>query len=183
MVDPGLNVYIGTTGTGKTHKAIRDAIELAGQKRLGVLVIDSRGAENLREIPEFRPGLELYETVYHKGGIARVVPKDEIEFDAIMGVVDRTGRVILMIDEVAAWATSKTLQNLCRVWRHKQVSIFLTTQKIGRDIEQTILACDPQLYLFRVTNPRTLEWCERWHRVTEQRLRALKVGEYYKVTF
>jgi DNA helicase HerA-like ATPase len=183
MIPDGLHVYIGTTGSGKTHKAIRDAIELAGTKRLGVLVIDSRGANNLREIQELRPGKELWEQVWNYGSIRRVVPRDETEFDEIIRRVDQTGQLILVIDECAPWANNKTFHNLCRVWRHRNVTLFITTQKIGRDIEQTILACDPTMYVFRLTNPRSLEWVERWHRIPENELRQLEVGQYFMVSF
>jgi hypothetical protein len=91
--------------------------------------------------------------------------------------------LILVIDECAPWANNKTFHNLCRVWRHRNVTLFITTQKIGRDIEQTILACDPTMYVFRLTNPRSLEWVERWHRIPENELRQLEVGQYFMVSF
>lgn len=183
MISDGLHVYIGTTGTGKTHKAIRDAIELAGVKRQGVLVIDSRGADNLTEIKEYRYGRELLEDCWNYGKICRVVPRNDEDFEQIISQVDKTGNIIILIDECAPWASNRTFQNLCRVWRHRKISMFLTTQKVGRDIEQTVLACDPRLYIFRLTNPRSIEWVERWHRLTEQQVRALKVGEHFEVGF
>lgn len=188
MISPGLHVYIGTTGSGKTYKAIRDAIAHAGETARGVLVIDSRGEGNadggcLKPIPEMRPTGDLWQAVYAYGQVARVVPRDEAEFDNIIQVVDRTGQLVVLIDEVSPWATNKTLQALCRVWRHRKVSLFITTQKIGRDLEQSILACDPKLYLFRLTAPRSLEWVERWHRIPPEAVKALPVGSYYLRTF
>lgn len=182
-VSPGLHVYIGTTGTGKTHKAIRDAITLAGSLRQGVLVIDSGGAENLREIPEaMNPnvfGGRTIQSVFASGSIIRMVPKGEADFGEAIRRVDRYGNCVLFIDECAHWAYHADFLRLCRVWRHRKISLFLTTQKVGRDLEQTVLACDPTLYVFRCTASRTKEYFERWYGLKPDALKALKVGEHY----
>lgn len=183
QIEDGIHVYIGTTGTGKTHLAIRHAIELARSKSLGVLVIDSRGAQNLKEIPLYREGKDLYSDLFNYGKIVRVVPENADEFDRIMKTLDRVGNAVVLIDEVSEWATNLTFNKLCRVWRHRTISFFITTQKIGRDVEQTVLACDPNIYIFRLTNPRSLEWVERWHRLSEAQIKALQVGQYYRARF
>lgn len=190
MIREGLHVYIGTTGTGKTHKAIRDAAALAASRSIegvpphssGLLVVDSRGANNLRDIPE-HDAKRAIRIVYGQRGIARVVPKDRADFDSLIIEADKRGGAVILIDEISAWATSVPFINLCRVWRHRRTSLFLTTQKVGRDIEQGVLACDPVLYVFRCTSPATLEWLERWHRLPPERFKALGVGEFYTLSF
>lgn len=173
----GLHVYIGTTGTGKTHKAIRDAITLARQRGVGVLVIDSRGAENLKDIPEYRVDMDLAHAVW-QGKVCRVVPADKEEFNRLMMAVDKVGQCVVLIDECATWATDKTFLALCRVWRHRKVSLFLTTQKVGFDLQQSVLACDPVLWIFRTTAPTTIDWLERWHGIDPNVLRNMGVGEF-----
>lgn len=184
----GLHVYIGTTGTGKTHKAIRDALALSQELKRGLLVIDSRGAENLKEIPSFGvfPGslqknLPLFDHVYSQGKVARVVPNNQEEFDLLMKAADRIGNFVIMIDEISSWAANTTFQDLCRVWRHRKISFFLTTQKVGRDVQQTVLACDPTIWAFRVTNPTSLEWFEKYAHVAPETLKGLQVGQFLEI--
>jgi hypothetical protein len=177
----GIHVYIGAPGSGKTHKAIRDAYSLAKREGLGVLVIDSRGAKNLVEIPETKPP-ELYRKLW-AGEMVRRIPYDQEEFDSIIAEVDARGHCAVLIDEVSEWATNRSMKRLLRVWRHRKVSVFLTSQMIGRDIEQAVQACNPVLYLFRCTAPTTLEWVEKWHRLPQESLRALPVGAFYPVQF
>lgn len=189
LVREGLSVYIGTTGTGKTHKALRDALSLAAVKRQGLLIIDSRGAENLATLELSKINSNWRERLYHEGRIIRIVPETESDFEVAIKTVEKNGNCILFIDEVSTWASNPNLQNLCRVWRHRKVSIFLTTQKIGMDIQQGILACDPVLFVFRTTAPTSLEWLEKWHRIPADTLRNLRMpagdkgGEYFELSF
>ena len=138
-------------------------------------------AQNLEAIQEW-PEDEAIQRVY-QGEVARIIPEDQLEFDSLIRAVDRRGNVVLFIDEVSSWATNREMQRLIRVWRHRKVSILLTTQLVGRDLEQAVQACNPVIYAFRTTAPRTLEWFEKWHRIPHETLRGLNVGEYIRVQF
>src|SRR5262249_16135625 len=115
----------------------------------------------------------------HGGHIGRIVPQGELDFEAPLRAVDRYGNCCLFIDEVSFWANNPAFLRLARVWRHRSISLFLTSQKVGRDVEQTIQSCDPTLYVFRCTGPTTLEYFERMHDLPRDKLRSLKVGEHY----
>ena len=192
-VRPGVHAYIGTTGTGKTYLAIQEAFPLARSLGVGVLVIDTRGAENWRDMPvvENRGAIA---TVFRARAIAHVIPKSMEDFEELIRAADQYGNAVLIIDECATFATSPALALLVRVWRHRRVSIFLTTQKVGRDVEQSVLACDPVIRLFRVTNSATLEWAFKYHarrivpgsdwsrsdrRKVFERLESLQRGQHY----
>lgn len=179
-VDPGVHVYIGTTGTGKTHLAIQHSFPLARSLGQGMLIIDCRAAGNFKEMP-VDTVREASVKVFERKGIARVIPRDEEQFEALLLAADRYGKACILIDECATFASSRSLSLLVRVWRHRELSLFLTTQKVGRDVEQSVLACDPTIYLFRVTNPRSLEWACRWYDLDETRLRSLDLGEHYRL--
>lgn len=184
-VRPGLHVYIGTTGTGKTHLAASHAIALAKAEKKPLVIVDSRGAENLAQIQPVVTVQELRSRLTHSQ-VSRFLPSGnhaEEEFQEVIELIDSCGNCIVLIDEVAQWGYNRSLISLCRVWRHKKVSLFMTTQKIGRDLEQGVLACDPVFYLFRITAPATMEWVEKHHRITPDKLKALQVGQHYVVTF
>lgn len=186
VVSPGLHVYIGTTGTGKTHLACQHAIALGSAQRRGVLIIDSRGANNLKGLlPIYQVDKKLEEAL-SQGKVCRAVPygrEEDLIFDRAMDIIDRRGRLVLFIDEVSKWSHNRMLLSLCSVWRHRDISIFLTTQKVGVDIQQGVLSCDPSLYLFRLTSPTALEWVERWHKLTPDRFKMLQVGQHYRLSF
>lgn len=177
----GLHIYIGTTGTGKTHKAIRDCLKTAVQNNQGLLVIDTGGANNLASIPEYTAEQAI--DLVSRGRIARVVPRDDIVFDTLIQAVDTTGNLVLFIDEVSSWASNRNLQRIIRVWRHRCLSVYLTSQMVGRDLEQAVQACNPHFYVFRTTAPRTLEFWQKWLNIPIDKIRALGVGEYIEATF
>ena len=183
----GVHCYIGAPGVGKTHTAIRHALTLARSKGQGVLVVDTRAAENLAVIPEHHSIPQVIQTVWGYRGIARIIPRrnktKSDAFEQLMGAVDHYGACCVVIDEVATWARNITLIELCRVWRHRKVSLFLTTQKVGGDMEQGVLACDPWIHLFRCSNPMSIEWAEEWGGIDPAELSALEPGQYFLIHF
>lgn len=179
-VDPGVHVYVGTTRTGKTHLAIQHAFPLARALGVGLLIIDCRGASNFTSLPVVT-NAEAQKVVFDRRGVAHVIPRSKEDFEELMAALDRRGNAVVIVDECATYATSPGLALLIRVWRHRRLSFFFTTQKVGGDIEQSVLACDPVLYLFRVTNPRSLKYAWDEHRIDRERLKALGLGEHFRL--
>lgn len=167
----GVTLYVGTTGTGKTHAALADLRET----RLRQVVADLGGSSLLAELPmrgAGQPGL--------LGG--RYQPETSGDLDALLDRCYRAGNVALLVDDAAA-LRSKELPRLCRLWRPRNLRILITTQHISGDVEQAIMACDPLIFAFRTTSPRSLEWLEKWHGVQPEEVAALGMGEALELSF
>jgi len=182
----GIHVYLGTTGIGKTYKALED---LRGLHRKGwrCVVIDSARVENFSKLER----CETLEAVVRRtwgGGKPCFVawtPEDTDEFDAFMQAALETGDVAILVDEVSFWSGkngTRILPKLCRVWRHSRVRLLITCQHVGSDLTQTLLACNPRIFIFRCTAPRSLEWVEKWHGIPLAEARAIPDRTYLEKT-
>lgn len=163
----GVNLYIGTTGTGKTHAALEDIRAFSPHKM--VTILDLGGSPLVRDLASIP--------------IARkFTPETASEYDRILERVYQEGNQTVLIDDAAA-LPSKVLPKLCRLWRARNLRILLTTQHVSGDIDQAVMACDPLIFAFRTTSPRSLEWLQRWHNVYPDEIGELELGDAIELSF
>lgn len=166
----GVTLYVGTTGAGKTYAALEDLRTIPMRR----VILDLGGSRLLSDIPEgSRKGPESE---------SRLMPESAEQLDAEFQKVYREGNAALLVDDSSA-LPAPGLGKLCRLWRPRNLRILITTQHISGDIAQAIQACDPLIYVFRTTSPRSLEWLEKWHGVDPQEVRSLETGEALEVSF
>ena len=190
VIAEGIHVYVGTTGTGKTFKALHDLEALHDSTAdRGALIVDSVGSPTLREIeqvPDLRTGIER---VWGEGDIVRWIPSDEGENDAqadfrrLMKALLAGGNVRVLIDEISFWARNPEMLKLARVWRNANTTLLLTGQHLSADFGQSILSCNPTVYVFRLSAPAGIEFAVRWLRISEEENAALGMGEFIERRF
>jgi hypothetical protein len=166
-VKPGLYGYIGAPGTGKTFLARRELLELVREQRIGALVVDSAHVETLADLRAAGSLEEALGVVYHARDAVRWTPENLEELARALRALRAGGRAALLVDELRWWSPGgkklpDELLTLCRTWRHSQVSVFLTTQAVTRDLGAELLACELRLRIFRLTATPSLEWGLRW---------------------
>jgi hypothetical protein len=157
----GVTLYVGTTGTGKTHAALDDLRTVEMDR----IVLDLGGSALLSEIPTAKDS--------SRGASEfRLTPDSAEELDRELQRIYRRGNAAILVDDSSALPT-KVLPKLCRLWRPRNLRILITTQHISGDIAQAIQACDPLIYAFRTTSTASLEWLRQWHGVTPEDMKAL----------
>lgn len=167
----GVNLYIGTTGTGKTFAALEDLRQL----KMPRAILDLGGSALLARIPRAVSPKALREE-------GRWTPETADELEAILDGLYKRGNVAVLVDDAAA-LRAPMLGKLCRLWRARNLRLFITTQHVSGDVEQAIMACDPLIHAFRTTSPRSLEWLQKWHRVEPEEVARLGVGEALELCF
>jgi len=183
VIDPGLHIYLGTTGAGKTHKAFEDLKDYHARTKLGCVVIDSGRAKNFRAFPH-EPTLQaVVQAVWAEKKLAYWTPRDLDELERFLSASEKAGGIAFLIDEIGFWPGTRELPRVCRVWRHAEVTILVTAQHVGKDLGQVLLGCNPTIYVFRTTAPRSLEWLEDWHELDQQAVRAQSTGVYIEKRF
>jgi len=183
ILAPGLYVYLGTTQMGKTYKALADAWATQAATRQPILIIDSQGARNFKEFPHTKTVEEVVEKVWAENPsdppVVVWTPGDDEEgFDSLMDAAREAGHLLLLVDEVSFWASNPKLRTLFRVWAHAEVTLLVTAQNVGTDLAQPLLACNPRLFLFRVTGPRTVDWALRYLDIPPTLARGLPPRHY-----
>lgn len=188
----GVSVYIGTTGAGKTYRALADLRELHAKGDRGAIVVDSAGTKTLRELPQ---ALTLEDAIRRAWGpskeLVRWTPLDdptrkidsERDFERLMNAARHGGNVRILVDELSFWARCPSMLRLGRIWRASNVTLLFTAQHVGADVGQSLLACNPRLYIFRVTAPRSLEFAEKYLGLDPNTVRAQGLGENIEVSF
>lgn len=164
----GVNLYIGTTGTGKTHAALED-LRTYSQPERKVTILDLGGSPLLRDLTQFPTW-------------TRYVPETVEEYDRVLDRAYREGNQSILIDDGAA-LPSRNLPKLCRLWRARNLRILITTQHVSGDIDQAVMACDPLIFAFRTTSPRSLEWLRKWHGIEAWEIGDLELGDAIEISF
>ncbi len=167
----GVNLYIGTTGTGKTFAALEDLRQL----QMPRAILDLGGSALLAKIPKAASPKVLREE-------GRWTPETAEELEAILDALYKRGNVAILVDDAAA-LRAPLIGKLCRLWRARNLRLFITTQHVSGDIEQAIMACDPLIHAFRTTSPRSLEWLKKWHELEASEVAQLGMGEALELTF
>lgn len=190
-VPKGIGVFVGTTGTGKTYLAWKLLKRLRRRRHIPCLLIDSAGAENFRSEPHARTLQEVaFQLNDPEKGIVYWTPENVLEVDAFIAqllLLAKQGKGVpigIMIDEVSFWTVesrSKELRKLCRLWRHVEATLFITSQHVSGDLGQVMLACNPLLFLFQTTSPTSVEWIEKNCRISEELTRSIPLRHWIEV--
>lgn len=163
--EPELVFIVGVTRSGKTPEAIRRAREAALAHGWPLLAIDTARDARLAHLPEL-PWREALRSVWALDRSCRVVPSRSGDGVAdvlrILAAVESAGRVVLLFDDAGFWTdddgrVGKALRSLCRVYRHRQVHLVLTTQHLSGDVGQVMLAAGPRLVIFKTAATESLK--------------------------
>jgi hypothetical protein len=153
-----VRVYVGATGTGKTTRAVQDAV----LSRLPTLYVDPIRAENFSGLVHLPPDRAAARVI---GGQSALCSPTREELDAAVDSIMRArpGPRGILIDE--AWdymsvtTLSSTLREALRAHRHYALHFFIVTQ-LPKDLNPVVFACDPTAYVFRLRRHRDLERVE-----------------------
>ncbi len=187
----GILGYVGTTGVGKTYLARQHLDEL---HKMGIpcLVIDSATVQNFADLPHVKNAREVVTKLYSEydeGSPAPMIawtPRTIEEFDALLNAIMEAkadGGVAILIDEITFWKKSLNLPFLCRTWRHSRTTILVTSQHVSADLGQVLFGCNPRIFIFRTTAPRSLEWLFKWHGLDVDAIREMPDREYIEKLF
>ena len=167
-------MYVGTTGTGKTHAALAD---LRAQP-LPRVFLDLGCSKLLESVPQAAPASRKALPAE-----SRWVPETVEELEAVLENLYKRGNVAILIDDCAALRSPRMLAKACRLWRPRNLRIALTTQHISGDIDQAVMACDPLIFAYRCTSPTSIDWLWDRFRITPEENAALPLGESFELSF
>jgi hypothetical protein len=169
--------YVGAPQSGKTTLASVHARKWSEALGRPVVVVDSEGTRDFVRVEHFDDVRELAGAVWGQGSWAAITPEDVRQVDELAGAVRRGGNVVLLVDEAHYWLASARSTGLLRLMRstqHSRLRVLLTTQHLSGDVPQSALACDPDLFVFRTTSPRSLDVLEKQFRCPASVARALE---------
>jgi hypothetical protein len=181
MISPGLYAYVGTTQIGKTYKAIEMLREYHEQSKLGALVLDLGGAKNFRSWPHAKTHEEVIQRVWVERGLVAYTPSDEEDYEVMLDAIRKAGGIAVLIDEIGLYPRSRQLAQLCRVWAHAGVTLFFTAQHVSADLGQVLLACNPHLFVFKTTSPRSKQWIQDELELDIAAVNAQPLGVYTEI--
>lgn len=178
----GILGYVGTTGVGKTYLAKEHLLKLH-KSGVPCVVIDGATVANFDDIPHVQDAREVAEALWgsREAKLIAWTPKTVDEFDSLMRAIQaaRGERgIAILIDEITFWKKSAELPFLFRTWRHSKTTILVTSQHVSADLGQVLFGCNPRIFIFRTTAPRSLEWFLRWHGLDPDKIRALPDRTY-----
>lgn len=169
---------------GKTVAAIQWCRERARARRFPLLVVDSAAALNFREWRRV-PYAAALAQVWKQGGEWAWTPADRTEVDGLCAAIVRVRKLVLLVDESAYWLDSSrgrggSLERLYRTARHPDAYVALTTQYAGADVSPQILACRPEVFVFRT--PQPLGRIETQYGIDPEAAKALKPHHFIRKT-
>ena len=114
----------------------------------------------------------------------RFTPKDDEEFDILMGKLSRTKTELginVYIDEVDYWSKPQwlpqTLANNLRYSRHYKLNLYLTVRNPS-EINRKITALADMFVIFNMTEPRYLDYFKDFDATLPERISLLKPYEH-----
>lgn len=184
----GIHAFVGAPRTGKTHRALLTLLELCTRHNAGGIVVDSCRAQNFRAMPHVDLSSAL--GVALAGRVACWTPEDAGEFDRLFvaldprnagDALDERRHVVVLVDELHTWTSTDAcpaFARIVRTWSHAKVSVLLVSQRIGRDVGQTLLAASPLIRVFRMSAPWDVRMLLSHYGVDAQRIATLPDREY-----
>lgn len=180
-----VTIYLGTTGTGKTYKALADITALHNKTHdRGCIIVDSAASPTLKAVPKVATLEEALKAAWGRKAMVRWHPSDEngadgdADFTRLMKAARSGGNVRILVDEASFWYRDPQLLKVVRVWRASNATFYFTGQTIGQDFGQGVLGCNPTFYVGKLTAPRAIEFCERWLRIGQDETDSLGLGEF-----
>lgn len=170
-------LYVGVPGSGKTTRALKEAGEFSRALGWPILCVDSQGT--ISALPLAASVRDALEACYGRGEHVRIVPGKEGhgEVEKIAAAARACGRVVLLVDEVAYWASSRgtppELETLLRAWRHASVVILMTTQYPG-DVSPVVCTCAGRVVAFRCDALAALARLRDQWAMEPEKIRALE---------
>ncbi len=146
------------------------------------MVIDSAGAVNLQGIPHV--GLrELPDAVWRDGRSVAFHPESDSDAQAALEALHAARGVHVLVDESAFWVDSArgrggVLERVARSARHYGMTLAMTSQYIGSDVSQQVMACAPEMAVFRSRSPRALRVLEDRYGLDQAQVAALENDTY-----
>lgn len=170
----GVAWYVGAPQTGKTTAACVHARQWASELGRPILVVDSMGTRDFANLRHYDDLTELVEAVWTRGESAAIQPAQVADVDRVCNAARAGGDVVVLVDEAHFWTrASNPLLRLMRGTQHSRTRVLCTTQHLSGDVPQAALACDPDLFVFRTSSPRSLERLEREFGVPSDVARSL----------
>lgn len=175
-------LFAGTKGTGKTYLMVRSwAARKILETRFPLLVVDPRLVESLAHLYHASTAKEALSRVAVTGAPTAYKPRSEADFDGLVRGVDSYGEIILAIDEVRCFLTSRSvsepLVELSRVERNRKVPLAYTTQSYS-DVGRELMSDLDDVYIGRHTDIRDLEAIEKRWNLPRARVEVLKDREF-----
>lgn len=180
--DQGVHAYIGAPQTGKTFLAHAEFLAYCAARRCGGIVVDIQGAKSFRKIRHV-PTLRDAVSIAWNGGVAYWTPSDESEIETLFLAIkaaENASRarthLAVFLDEVGTLPKSQALETAFRCWSHRDICLFTTSQKVTKDLGETILACEPVIRLFRFTAPSSIKVLTIVYRIPWERVETFGEG-------
>lgn len=184
-------LFVGVPGCGKTSLALARSFDASRHSGFPILVIDSQDTVHEKdadgkfagEISGFEKAPTVPAAISRLWGAGLhtrfVPPRGESGTEAVnklCAAVRAAGRAVLLIDEVAFWATAhgtpEELEFLLRVWRHSGAKIYMTTQYPG-DVAPIVMTCVGRVFAFRCSTLAALDRLERTFLMDPDEIRNL----------
>lgn len=177
-----IELIVGTTGSGKTTKALADAAKESRSKSRPVFLLDSEGVTDPKDSFATAPTVpEAIRMYWEDGRHTRYHPAGRPEVDALARAWRAAGHAIVLVDEGAYWfrydQKSEAIERMIRVHRHSDLSLYITTQHVS-DFSPLLLQCADVVHVFCTTANRSIERLVREYGFDEAEISSLKVGEF-----
>jgi hypothetical protein len=187
----GVSFYVGMTGTGKTHLALRHLREAVAENGFPALILDLVRAKNLRDLPHEPTVDAVLAKLYGAPRTHATFTGEEAQLDQIFRAIsdDFTGGVNVLVDEIYwvpcnARKISTDFSKALRSWRHPALGenrFFLTSQRPG-DLHGDGYAARSRMYVFRPSEGRDVDRLERDFGIPRDEMLALKAREFKLVS-
>lgn len=182
---PGTRVYLGIPRSGKTTLAVREACDEAAATGRTLLICDSIGVVQVAGALEPARGdwRAAIAGVWQARRHVRFIPDGPDDVERIAAAAFEGRNVVLLLDEIGVWSSGRSigdrLGELIRSARHRDVSLFVTTQYAG-DVPSFVLQCADEARIFRHTSRRALERISEEFHLDEEQVRALPPYEFVR---
>jgi len=171
-----ITVIFGKRGVGKSTycKNIVDTSVLP------VVVIDTMNEYNKQSIR-----MVITDDIVFDMFKVRLVPKDNVEFAISMQLISNIRYkygVNVVIDEVDMWSNPHMipveLENALKFSRHYKLNFWCTVRS-PQEVNKKITSLADKFIMFKVTEPRALEYFSQFNKDLPDILRNLKPYEYH----
>jgi len=190
-------LYLGVTRCGKTRKAYEDLLDDVRQTGRPFLVIDPMPAENFKALEHQRTIEEVLERMCGQRRYACITPRGQVYEGKLLRPPEQVGRILRALRELGgdrggyhvlydecgfhmSPSIDDGVSEAARGWWHGQLTIRYVSQR-PRDIHRDIFSCDPETFVFRITNKPDLERLEEEFEIDRAEIQALPKGQWKRI--